>query len=76
MSDSVAFDEFNASNLVSARISESTNKTSGEENTKNAVQYQLILIAKKFDNESDWNKKKIDKNNKTDSEFDYDLSVI
>ena len=59
-----------------ARISESANKTSEAENTKNADQYPLILIAKKFDNESDWNKKKIDKNNKTDKEFDYDLLVI
>ena len=41
-----------------ARISESANKTSEEENTKNADQYLLILIAKKFDNESYRNKKK------------------
>ena len=73
--DSLWFDGFNVDKIRCSWIAESANKTSGEDNTTNVDQDQLMLALEELDNESDRNKEKIDENKDFVTKSENDLKV-
>ena len=73
--DSLWFDGFNVDKIRCSWIAESANKTSGEDNTTNVDQDQLMPAVEELDNESDRNKEKIDENKDFGTKSENDLKV-